>query len=72
MSLPRDANPRNLPGERNLDCPYYVYCLDVAAANMWPNFSCELCFYRRTKKKLSPEELDVSAPGWEDIWGVGG
>ncbi|MCB2189545.1 MAG: hypothetical protein KQJ78_24265 [Deltaproteobacteria bacterium] len=69
---PEDANPRNLPGERNLQCPYYVYCLDIAAANMWPQFTCELCFYRKTKKDTKIEELDLCAPGWEDIWGGSG
>ncbi len=66
-----DANPTNRPGERNLDCPYYVFCLDVAAANMWVDFTCALCIHRRTKRPTRVEELDLCAPGWEDIWGGG-
>ncbi len=71
MDQPCDANPSNLPGERNFVCPYYPFCLDVAAANMWPNFTCEFCFYKKAKSDSRIEEMDLCAPGWEDIWGGG-
>jgi hypothetical protein len=67
--LPEDANPSNLDGERNLQCPYYLFCLDIAAANMWPSFSCDYCYYRKTKEDSRIDEMDLCAPGWEDIWG---
>ena len=72
FTLPDDANPTSHPGERNLDCPYYVFCLDVAAANLWPDFSCSVCIYRKTKQATRIDEIDLCAPGWEDIWGGSG
>lgn len=72
LILPDDANPVSKPGDRNLQCPYYVLCLDIAAANMWPDFTCDLCFYRKTKEATRIEEMDLCAPGWEDIWGGSG
>jgi hypothetical protein len=70
--LPQDANPASRPGARNLQCPYYVFCLDIAAANLWADFTCEFCFYRKCKQATNIEELDLCAPGWEDIWGGSG
>ena len=72
LNLPDDANPVSKQGDRNLQCPYYVLCLDIAAANMWPDFTCDLCFYRKTKEATRIEEMDLCAPGWEDIWGGSG
>ncbi len=72
MYLPDDANPRNHQGERNFECPHYVFCLDIAAANMWPNFTCHFCMYKKTKGDKKIEDLDLCAPGWEDIWGGSG
>jgi len=72
VHFPDDANPTNRPGQRNLDCPYYVFCLDIAAANMWADFTCALCIYRKTKRPTRIDELDLCAPGWEDIWGGSG
>lgn len=71
LNLPDDANPVSKQGDRNLQCPYYVLCLDIAAASMWPDFTCDLCFYRKTKEATRIEEMDLCAPGWEDIWGGG-
>ncbi len=71
MTQPPDANPSNKAGKRNLDCPYYVFCLDIAAANLWAGFSCHLCIYRKTKSPTEIDEMDLCAPGWEDIWGGG-
>jgi len=70
--LPDDANPRNHQGARNFECPHYVFCLDIAAANMWPNFTCDFCIYKKTKSDKKIEDLDLCAPGWEDIWGGSG
>lgn len=72
FNLPEDANPTSQQGERNLDCPYYVFCLDVAAANLWPDFTCTVCIYRKTKQATRIDEIDLCAPGWEDIWGGSG
>ena len=72
LYLPDDANPRNHLGDRNFECPHYVFCLDIAAANMWPNFTCDFCIYKKTKEDKKIEELDLCAPGWEDIWGGSG
>jgi hypothetical protein len=72
LYLPDDANPRNHQGERNFECPHYVFCLDIAAANMWPNFTCHFCMYKKTKGDKKIEDLDLCAPGWEDIWGGSG
>jgi len=72
ISLPDDANPKNLAGERNLRCQYYVFCLDIAAANLWPEFTCDFCFYRKNKADPKIDEMDLCAPGWEDIWGGSG
>lgn len=70
LQLSPDANPVcRAGGERNLHCPYYVFCLDIAAANLWSDFTCELCLYRKVKEATRIEELDLCAPGWEDIWG---
>ena len=71
MQFPDDANPTFSAGRRNLECPYYVFCLDIAAANMWNDFSCRLCAHRNTKASTPIDELDLCAPGWEDIWGGG-
>ncbi len=72
IDLPEDSNPSSRPGARNLQCPYYIFCLDIAAANMWPDFTCDYCFYRKIKEDTRIEELDLCAPGWEDIWGGSG
>ena len=71
FDLPDDANPASKPGARNFSCPYYVLCLDIAAANMWPDFTCQFCIYRKTEADSKIDELDLCAPGWEDIWGGG-
>ncbi|CAO0824790.1 conserved hypothetical protein [Desulfarculales bacterium] len=71
LNLPDDANLVSKQGDRNQQCPYYILCLDIAAANMWPNFTCDRCFYRKTKEPSCIEEMDLCAPGWEDIWGGG-
>lgn len=72
IDLPEDSNPSSRPGGRNLQCPYYIFCLDIAAANMWPDFTCDFCYYRKVKEDTRIEELDLCAPGWEDIWGGSG
>jgi len=69
---PQDINPIcRMGGKRNLQCPYYLFCLDIAAANLWPDFTCDLCFYRKVKEIHRIEELDLCSQGWEDIWGGG-
>ena len=49
FDLPDDANPASKPGARNFSCPYYVLCLDIAAANMWPDFTCQFVFTARRR-----------------------
>jgi len=39
---------------------------------MWPNFTCHFCIYKKTKGDKKIEDLDLCAPGWEDIWGGSG
>ena len=48
-----DLNPLNEDGQRNLFCPYYRQCLDVAAKNQWPFWSCEGCTHRYEMEELT-------------------
>ncbi|MFH1033547.1 MAG: hypothetical protein V1806_03490 [Pseudomonadota bacterium] len=68
MAQPDDANPQRLLGYRNLECPYYLRCLDQAVRRSWPTFSCQHCAHQNLKQPLRAEDLDQETPGWEDIW----
>lgn len=57
---------------RNLWCPLYFECLDVATVNWWRDFSCEKCANRRVMDKPRADEISNSdVVGWEDIWRSG-
>jgi hypothetical protein len=57
---------------RNLWCPLYFECLDVATVNWWRDFSCEKCANRRITDKPRADEISNSdVVGWEDIWRSG-
>jgi|GEM_PF-1099304 len=64
-------NPVNRPGERNLYCPHYPFCLDVAAANWWPRFTCKECVHKHLDCRPDIEEFAYETIGWDDIWSEG-
>jgi hypothetical protein len=68
MPAKKLCNPSRHFGDRNLDCPHYARCLDVAVRQAWHTFSCGQCSCRNQGQKMRAEELDLDAPGWEEIW----
>ncbi|MFZ5587151.1 MAG: hypothetical protein ACOZHQ_14630 [Thermodesulfobacteriota bacterium] len=46
--------------------------MDVAVRHAWHTFSCGQCECRHQRVKARIEEMDMGAPGWEDIWAQGG
>jgi hypothetical protein len=66
---PPAPRPTNAPGRRNLDCPNYLLCLELAVERWWEHFHCQACGLRRLKDPQRVEDQDIpSAPGWEDVW----
>jgi hypothetical protein len=72
MASAKKHNPSKHFGNRNLECPQYAACLDVAVRHAWHTFSCGQCECRHQRVKVRIEEMDMGAPGWEDIWAQGG
>ena len=68
MPAKKPYNPSRRFGRRNLDCPHYERCLDVAVRHAWHTFSCGQCPSRDQQVRLRVEELEGDAPGWEEIW----
>ena len=68
MPAKKHCTPSRHFGRRNLECPHYAHCLDVAVKQAWHTFSCGQCLSRHQQVKLRVEEMDVDAPGWEEIW----
>lgn len=56
-------------GERRLNCKFYDLCLSKAIARGWPGFSCHICIISHLAPPLRVEDLELPAPGWEEIWG---
>jgi len=46
-------NPVNDTGEKNIYCPYYDFCLNHAAHNLWNAWKCSDCAYKTEKKAFS-------------------
>ena len=58
------ANPRNRPGDRNIDCPHYRSCLDHAAKLLWNYWDCSACKYKLLAQSItvidcSPRNADL-------------
>ena len=73
VSKPNPVHRRSTPEEqgsrRNLWCPLYFECLDVATVNWWRDFSCTRCDNRHLTDKPRADEISSSdVVGWEDIW----
>jgi hypothetical protein len=51
------AKPTNSPGEKNIFCPHYHYCLDYAAKCSWNSWHCSNCVYKSTKIPLRISEF---------------
>jgi hypothetical protein len=64
-------NPVNKPGDRNLYCPHYIFCLDIAVANWWPRFTCRYCTHKGLDARPDIEEFAYETVGWDDIWSEG-
>jgi hypothetical protein len=64
-------NPVDKPGGRNLFCPHYIFCLDVAVANWWQRFTCEDCIHKDLDARPDIEEFAYETVGWDDIWSEG-
>ena len=69
MSWRNQLNPVGKQGLRDLHCVYYESCLDLAIANDWPGFCCQYCPRRNCSRPLGVEDIELYAPGWEEIWG---
>ena len=39
----KQKNPKSIFGVRKFECPFYDDCLDDAAKEDWPQFTCEFC-----------------------------
>ena len=48
-----DLNPVRVKGNKNVFCPYYRKCLDIASMDNWKHWSCKHCASRHDKKPLS-------------------
>lgn len=64
-------NPVNKAGGRNLFCPHYPFCLDIAVANWWPRFTCDLCPHKKLDSRPDIEEFSYETVGWDEIWSEG-
>jgi hypothetical protein len=72
MGKPDGSNPQEFQGCRNLECPHYLCCLDQAVHLSWQTFSCQHCSHQKLRQPLRAENMDLEAPGWEDIWAQAG
>ena len=64
MPLPANANPTQLDetlrfaevqSSRYLSCSNYNLCLDYAASEHWPSFTCTMCQIYQTECPTDPE-----------------
>lgn len=57
---------------RNLWCPLYDDCLDLAVNRSYPDFSCRSCPYKCLADQPQAHEMEAGEPvGWEEIWKAG-
>ena len=63
MPLPPDARARNTSAERQVFCPHYTVCLDVAARNAWEDFTCRRCPVARDVSDPSADQFANDRPG---------
>ncbi|MCA1988482.1 MAG: hypothetical protein LDL07_04935 [Desulfarculus sp.] len=68
MSGNKSCNPSRHFGRRNLYCPHYASCLDVAVSHAWHTFSCGQCQSRNLGQKPRVDDMEMDAQGWEEIW----
>jgi len=52
-------NPVRRMGDRNVLCPVYNSCLDLAADKKWRTFCCDKCVYQSQYLIPAPHELDI-------------
>jgi len=51
------AKPKRGPGGRNVECPEYSKCLDLAAKKDWKSFNCEACPRYEKKRATNPKPM---------------
>ena len=44
---------------KNVLCPYYDQCLDLAAKENWPQFSCQACRFQNAYRKTEPNAHEM-------------
>ena len=40
---------------KNALCPHYDKCLDLAARENWPQFTCQACTFQKFHSKIKPD-----------------
>ncbi len=60
MSQKPNPAPRN--GERNLFCPLYDDCLDLAVRKSWPDWHCVACPHRWQEESGFASRFTASNP----------
>lgn len=53
------AKPKRGPGNRNVECPEYSKCLDLAAKKDWKSFNCEACVRYKKKRATNPKPMNT-------------
>lgn len=53
--MPMEARPKPVEkkGTRNIYCPFYRKCLDVAAKEKWPSWDCLTCPSKEKVQSIS-------------------
>jgi len=69
MPQQNEPNLCNMPGYKNIMCPFYDYCLDFAVDRKWLHFCCHFCIHRSAIRPSNTEDMDLGLPSWEEIWG---
>lgn len=51
--MEKDKNPVHSKGYRNVFCPYYRTCLDIASERYWEYWSCLDCRHKQEHKSAT-------------------
>jgi len=46
-------NPIHSSGRRNVFCPYYDECLDLAVEGRWRSWNCSQCYFESSREVVS-------------------
>jgi hypothetical protein len=63
-----EINPMHRKGERNLHCPKYEECLELASREDWVGWCCSCCAFRHRKSPW--EETELYTRQWVDTYSV--